>query len=205
LVELESITQIRIIAVTGAFDLNKIESRGFVAAATPKPATTTTTAPQSTSTASNTASSTTTGQQTQPLVTEAPSAGFFDNIGAGLRGENPTYLGIFIGAILFIVVAIVGCIVVAVYFVKKRRAQQKLFDAYGEGKPMQSFETVTTKPSTALGDDSDDEFGIISAPTPVSSSVAQPADTMDSFGAGGTVPRVGITVEPLSSDDSSDF
>jgi len=207
LLELEAIRSIRIVAIDGAFDVTQIKSTGFVAAATPTTTLASTTAEPSTSQTTETASETST---TLPEVkeTEAPSAGFFDNIGAGLRGENPTYLGIFIGAIVFILVAVIGCIVVGVYMVKKRRAQQKLFDAYGEGKPMQSFETVTTKPSTALGDDSDDEFGIISAPTPISSSTPMGGDsgepgTLDSFGTG-TVPRVGITVEPLSSDDSSD-
>merc|ERR1712146_334208 len=73
-----------------------------------------------------------------------------------MGGEDNATLGAFIGIVVFVVLCIVGCIVVGVMIVKKRKAQKKLFDAYGEGKPMQSFETVTAKPSTALGEDSDD-------------------------------------------------
>jgi hypothetical protein len=89
-------------------------------------------------------------------------------------------LGFTIGAIVLIVICIVACVVIAVAgkstervlldailkrysclgvyaVVRKRRAQSQLMSAYGEGKPMQSFETVTAKPSTALRDGSDDE------------------------------------------------
>ena len=87
---------------------------------------------------------------------------------------------------VLIVICIIACVVVGVALARRRAVNQKLAEKYGEGKPMQSFETVTAKPSTALGDDSDDEapFGMLpSANSTISS------------------PPAGIKVEPLSSDE----
>lgn len=183
-------------AILGSFELEKMSSTGFVTAPTNPP----TPAPPTTTIL--VANETTTENVIQiEVTTEGP--GFFDNIAAGLRGENDTYLGIFIGVVGFVVLCIVGCIIVAVQVAKKKRADKKLFDAYGEGKPMQSFETVTAKPSAALGDeDSDDDqpFGILSTPTAPSSVPG----TMGGYGTTDDAPRVGIKVEPLTDSDESD-
>jgi len=108
----------------------------------------------------------------------------------GFAGMDPGALGFSIAVIVVAVLLIVACIVVAIAYTRKRRAQRKLFDAYGEGKPMQSFETVTAKPSTALGDDSDDEPNTFGSTPPPAQMGATPG-----------APAGGIKVEPLTDSE----
>jgi len=163
-----------------SFTLDSIDTTPFYV----KPVETTSAVATTTSTMPIT-SSTITTITTMEETTESV-VGFIDRIANGFAGKDDSALGFTIGAIVLIVLCIIGCVVVGVAMARKRRAQSQLMSAYGEGKPMQSFETVTAKPSTALRDGSDDEspFG---------------GNTLNA--SNGSVPTGGIKVEPLTDSD----
>jgi len=162
-----------------AFTLDSIDTASLYV----KPADTTTTLTTTMSTMPS-ATSLLTTTTTLEETTES-AVGFLDRIANGFAGKDDSALGFTIGAIVLIVICIIACVVIGIAVARKRRAQSQLMSAYGEGKPMQSFETVTAKPSTALRDGSDDE-------SPFGSNLNA---------SNGSVPTGGIKVEPLTDSD----
>jgi hypothetical protein len=142
-----------------------------------------------------------TGVSTMDVGTEG-ERGFIERLQDGFRGEDDVYLGGFIGVLLFLVCIIVAVIVAVVMWRRNKRQSQTLYDAYNQGKPMQSFETVTAKPSAAINEDSDDDdqpLGILSTPTLASQPSSFSVATNDE------APRVGIKVEPLTDSEDDGF
>jgi len=61
-------------------------------------------------------------------------------------GTDPTYLGYAIGFIVLVLIIIIASVIVIVAVVRKRAAKRKLAEVYGEGRPLEQFETISAKP-----------------------------------------------------------
>jgi hypothetical protein len=178
------------------FDLRTIESVQMTIVTMPLES--------STSVIDTTAPANSTSENTTDTTTAPLEKGFIENLQDGFAGQNNVYLGGFIAVIILIVIIIVAVVVVVIKIRQNKEARKTLYNAYGQGKPMQSFETVTAKPSTALGEDSEDEpLGILSTPTAASVNMGSGVGDASMTHGDDDAPRVGIKVEPLTDSEDS--
>jgi hypothetical protein len=59
-------------------------------------------------------------------------------------------IGYVIGFIALVLILIIACVIVIVAVVRKRAAKRKLAEVYGEGRPLEQFETISAKPPSGM-------------------------------------------------------